>query len=70
MRNIRRIAINTRRRNNFLVNKSAKCIEQQHEQCDGNIIELINDSSVTRICECQCHDYMYKLVSRMQAANN
>ena len=69
MRNIRRIAINTRGCNN-LVNKSAKCIEQQHDQCDGNIIELINDSSVTRICECQCHDYMYKLVSRMQAVNN
>lgn len=31
---------------------------------------MINNSSVTRICECQCHDYMYKLVSRIQAANN
>jgi len=31
---------------------------------------MINDTTETRICECQCHDYMYKLVSRMQAANN
>ncbi|MDW3631488.1 MAG: hypothetical protein QOK71_08625 [Nitrososphaeraceae archaeon] len=52
------------------MNKSPKCIEQQHDLCDGNIIEMINDTTETRICECQCHDYMYKLVSRMQAANN
>ena len=52
------------------MNKSTKCIEQQHDLCDGDIIEMINNSSVARICECQCHDNMYKLVSRMQAANN
>jgi len=52
------------------VTKSAKCIEQQHDLCDGDIIEMINNSRVTRICECQCHDNMYKLVSRMKAANN
>jgi hypothetical protein len=50
--------------------KSAKCIQQQHDLCDGDIIEIINNSRGTRICECQCHDNMYKLVSRMQAANN
>ncbi|HJR84484.1 MAG TPA: hypothetical protein VJ772_03840 [Nitrososphaeraceae archaeon] len=47
------------------MNKSTKCIEQQHDVCDGNIIK---NSSETRACECQCHDYMYKLVSRMRAA--
>jgi hypothetical protein len=52
------------------VNKSAKCIEQQHDMCDGNIIEVINNSNDTRICKCQSHDYMYKLISRMRAANN
>ncbi len=52
------------------MNKSAKCIEQQHDLCDGDIIEMINNSRATRICECQCHDNMYKLVSRMKAANN
>jgi len=50
--------------------KSAKCIQQQHDLCDGDIIEIISNSGTTRICECQCHDNMYKLVSRMQAANN
>ena len=53
-----------------LVVKSAKCIQQEHDLCDGDIIEIINNSRETRICECQCHDNMYKLVSRMQAANN
>jgi hypothetical protein len=51
------------------MNKSAKCMQQEHDLCDGNIIETIKDSTVTRICECQCHDNMYKLVSRMHAAN-
>ena len=51
------------------MNKSANCIQQEHDLCDGNIIEN-KDSTVTRICECQCHDNMYKLVSGMQAANN
>lgn len=48
------------------MNKSPKCIEQQHDLCDG---EIINNSSTTAICECQCHDNMYKLVSRMNVAN-
>ena len=52
------------------MNKSIKCIEQQHDMCNGEIVEMINNSSVTRICECQCHDNTYKLVSRMQAAIN
>jgi hypothetical protein len=45
-------------------------MEQQHELCDGNTIEMVNNSSSTRICESQCHDYLYKLVSKMQVANN
>ena len=52
------------------MHKSVKCIQQEHDLCEGDIIEIINNSRTTRICECQCHDNMYKLVSRMQAANN
>ena len=52
------------------MNKSVKCIEQRHDLCDGDIIEIINNSRNTRICECQCHNSMYKLVGRMQAASN
>ena len=52
----------------YLVDKSVKCNEQEHDLCDGDIIEIINNSR-TRICECECHNSMYKLVRRMQAAN-
>ena len=54
----------------YLVDKSVKCIKQEHDLCDGDIIEIINNSRRTRICECQCHNSMYKLVGRMQAASN
>ena len=52
------------------MNKSAKCYNKNMICVMGNIIETIKDSTATRICECQCHDNMYKLVSRKQAANN
>ena len=29
-----------------------------------------NDSKLTRICECQCHDSIYQLTQKMQAAKN
>jgi hypothetical protein len=52
------------------VEKSVKCIQQEHDLCQGDIIEGDNDSQSTRICECECHNSMYKLVRRMQAAIN
>ena len=52
------------------MDKSVKCIQQEHNLCDGDIVEVIDDSKTTRICECECHNSMYKLVSRMQAAIN
>jgi hypothetical protein len=54
----------------YMVDKSEKCIQNEHDLCEGEIIEIINDSKSTKICQCQCHNNMYKLVSRMQAANN
>jgi hypothetical protein len=54
----------------YLVDKSANCLQQKHDLCHGDIIEIIDDSEMTRICECECHDNMYKLVRRMQAAIN
>ena len=51
-----------------IMNKSIKCIQQEHELCEGAIIEIVDDSA--RICECECHNNLYKLVSRMQAATN
>lgn len=51
-------------------NKSKKCIQNEHNLCEGTIIEIISDSKTTKICECQCHDNMYQLVRRMQSANS
>jgi hypothetical protein len=53
-----------------MVDKSKKRIQNEHDLCEGTIIEIINDSETTKICQCQCHDNMYKLVQRMQAANS
>jgi len=52
------------------LNKSVKCIKQEHALCNGDIVEVIDNSETTRICECECHNSMYKLVGRMQAAIN
>ena len=52
------------------MHKSVKCIQQEHASCDGDIVEIIDDSKITQICECECHNNMYKLVNRMQAAIN
>ena len=53
-----------------MVDKSEKCIRQEHALCEGDIIETINGSKTTKICECQCHNNMYQLIRRMQSANN
>jgi hypothetical protein len=52
------------------MDKSEKCIQNDHHLCEGNIIEVINGSKITNICKCQCHDSMYQLIRRMQAANS
>ncbi len=49
------------------MDKSVKCIQREHDLCDGDIIEIIDNSKTTRICECECHNSMYKLVRRMQS---
>ena len=53
-----------------IVDKSEKCIQNEHGSCEGAIIETINGSQKTKICECQCHNSMYQLVRRMQASNS
>jgi hypothetical protein len=51
------------------VDKSERCIQNEHDLCEGAIIEIINDSeTTTKMCQCQCHNNMYQLVRRMQAA--
>lgn len=53
-----------------MVYKSEKCIQNEHGICEGITIETIDESQITKMCECQCHDNMYKLAQRMQASNN
>ena len=50
------------------VDKSERCIQSEHDLCEGAIIEIINGSQTTKMCQCQCHNNMYQLVRRMQAA--
>lgn len=45
-------------------------VQNEHGICEGITIETIDDSQITKMCECQCHDNMYKLAQRMQASNN
>jgi hypothetical protein len=53
------------------VDKSENCVQNKHDLCEGDIIiESNTGSKTTNICKCQCHDNMYQLVRRMQAANS
>jgi enolase len=45
-------------------------MEEYHIMCEGEILEIVNSSKITRICECQCHSSMYQLTRRMQAAKS
>jgi hypothetical protein len=36
--------------------------------CESSVLETIHGSKTTRICQCQCHDNMYQLARRFQAA--
>jgi hypothetical protein len=33
----------------YLVDKFANCLQQKHDLCHGDIIEIINDSEINRI---------------------
>ena len=50
--------------------KSEKCVQNEHGLCEGGILEIVNSSKITRICECQYHDSMYQLTRRMQVAKS
>jgi hypothetical protein len=52
------------------VDKSENCVQNKHDLCEGEIIEIITGSKTTKICKCQCHDNMYQLIRRMQAVNS
>jgi hypothetical protein len=50
--------------------KSGNCFHNEHSLCEGVVIEIINDSKVTKICGCQCHNSMYQLIRKTLAVIN
>ncbi len=55
---------------NFLVlldvmGNSDKCIQNEHDSCDGIVKTVMNGSDNTEICDCQCHNSSYQLVKKM-----
>lgn len=42
-----------------------KTVQNKHDLCEGEIIEIITGSKTTKISKCQCHDIMYQLIRRM-----
>ena len=52
------------------VAKSADCTENNHGKCDGHFKETVNESPVTRMCACPCHDSTYQLVRNTVAMIN
>lgn len=48
--------------------KSDDCVNNEHGSCKGIIREIVNSSTITRMCTCQCHDSTYQLVRNTLAA--
>jgi len=54
--------INTVYPERLFVCKSDDCANNQHGSCRGLIKEIVNSSTITKMCACQCHDSTYQLV--------
>ena len=50
--------------------KSYNCTQNEHGLCEGIIMEKINDSKITKICMCQCHNSMYHIIRNTLAVLN
>jgi len=51
-----------------LNDKSSNCIQQDHSNCNGIIIDVQMDNEASRICNCPCHNNMYQLIKKASAA--
>ena len=47
---------------------SSNCIQQEHSDCNGIIINVQRENEVVRICSCPCHNNMYQLIKKTSAA--
>ncbi|HEX2409206.1 MAG TPA: hypothetical protein VHJ38_18550 [Nitrososphaeraceae archaeon] len=52
----------------LLSGRSSNCIQQNHSNCNGIIINSQIDNEVSRICNCPCHNNMYQLIKKASAA--
>jgi hypothetical protein len=44
--------------------RSTSCIKQDHNSCEGIIINPDDAHQITSICNCPCHNNLYQLVKR------
>ena len=44
--------------------RSIYCIQQDHGNCNGIIINLNIKHDESKICNCQCHNNMYSLIKK------
>lgn len=57
--------------NILLIDRSFNCIQQDHSNCNGIIINLKKDdedNEVITICSCPCHNNMYQLIKKASTA--
>jgi hypothetical protein len=48
-----------------IMTNSNKCIQNEHESCDGIVKTVVDGSDNTKMCACQCHNSSYKMVQKM-----
>ena len=54
----------------YAVDKSDRCLQNEHGLCEGIILEIIKGSKITRFCNCSCHNNMYHLIRNTLAIVN
>ncbi len=52
------------------MDKSDRCLQNEHGSCEGIILEIIKGSKITRFCSCSCHNSMYQLIRNTLAIVN
>jgi hypothetical protein len=53
-----------------IITTSNKCIQNEHDSCDGTVKNVIDGSDNTQMCGCQCHNSNYQLVQKMVGVIN
>lgn len=53
-----------------LNDKSRNCTNNDHGQCEGIVMSPAQESTVTRMCACPCHNGNYQLVKSALAVIN